>query len=65
MSHNDWIQLFAYITLIGTALNVLIDAAVEFGVYIALRVWGSLFYLAVRYITISSALVLALDVIIN
>lgn len=63
MSHDDWIHLFAYITLIGAALLVLIDALAEFGVDIALRVWGSIPYHVARYVTIGSALILALDVI--
>lgn len=63
MSHDEWIQLFAFITLVGAGFVILVDLVAEFEVEIALRVWGSIPYHVVRYLTGGSAIVLALDVL--
>lgn len=63
MSHQDVLQLLAILLLICIAIIFVIDICTELGLAFAIRVKWTLVWYFTRYIAITCAILLALDVL--
>lgn len=63
MTHDAWLELFAWVLLGCVSIILIVDVLTEFSVHIALQFRWSICYNAIRYIGVGCAIALAFDVI--